>query len=56
MRSPLIFSHPHHGRFEALGGKELLFPEYLADFCHPNDAGYTAMATEIREALLERFN
>lgn len=37
--------------FEALGGAELRNPEMLADLCHPNNVGYTAMTNAIYDVL-----
>ena len=43
--------------FNAMGGESLRHPEYFmnyqsADYCHPNDAGYVAMAAHMFKALV----
>jgi acyl-CoA thioesterase-1 len=37
--------------FDALGGVALSHPEYIADGCHPNQAGYTVLAGAMQRGL-----
>ena len=49
--APATSRHPALDIFDCMGGAGMTHPEWIADGCHPNAAGYAALAKCFQVAL-----